>query len=249
MGWDGMGRVHLPSPPALRSGLITWQQFFPTLVQLGEPEGHNVALFGAQARCVSALWPDTSCLPEWDGIICWPKGFPSQEVSVPCPDYIYDFNHRGERWVMMLHQVGMYLGFLRLLLPSLRPLLSPGHAYRYCSASGTWAMALSINKTWANYTECALLFSSESRSHEKVTLLGKGVGMGAGEALGTARGNCWECGALSLCSQKAQGCRGVLSTALLFQEVFDRLHLMYTIGYSISLASLIVAVCILSYFK
>ncbi|KAM8989042.1 parathyroid hormone/parathyroid hormone-related peptide receptor-like [Ara ararauna] len=111
---------------------------------------------------------DTSCLPEWDGIICWPKGSPSQEVSVPCPDYIYDFNHQG-------------------------------HAYRYCSASGTWAMALSINKTWANYTECALLFSSESRSREK--------------------------------------------------EVFDRLHLMYTIGYSISLASLIVAVCILSYFK
>ncbi|XP_069733003.1 parathyroid hormone/parathyroid hormone-related peptide receptor-like isoform X2 [Phaenicophaeus curvirostris] len=111
---------------------------------------------------------DSSCLPEWDGIICWPKGSPSQEVSVPCPDYIYDFNHKG-------------------------------HAYRYCSAYGTWAMALSINKTWANYTECALLFSSESRSREK--------------------------------------------------EVFDRLHLMYTVGYSISLASLIVAVCILSYFK
>ncbi|NXD66069.1 PTH1R protein, partial [Eolophus roseicapillus] len=111
---------------------------------------------------------DTSCLPEWDGIICWPKGSPSQEVSVPCPNYIYDFNHQG-------------------------------HAYRYCSSSGTWAMALSTNKTWANYTECALLFSFESRSREK--------------------------------------------------EVFDRLHLMYTIGYSISLASLIVAVCILSYFK
>ncbi|NWH58416.1 PTH1R protein, partial [Geococcyx californianus] len=111
---------------------------------------------------------DTSCLPEWDGIICWPKGSPSQEVSVPCPDYIYDFNHKG-------------------------------HAYRYCSAYGTWAVALSINKTWANYTECALLFSSESRSREK--------------------------------------------------EVFDRLHLMYTVGYSVSLASLIVAVCILSYFK
>ncbi|NXE07692.1 PTH1R protein, partial [Lophotis ruficrista] len=111
---------------------------------------------------------DTSCPPEWDGIICWPKGSPSQEVSVPCPDYIYDFNHKG-------------------------------HAYRYCSAYGTWAMALSINKTWANYTECALLFSSESRSREK--------------------------------------------------EVFDRLHLMYTVGYSISLASLIIAVFILSYFK
>ncbi|NXT16177.1 PTH1R protein, partial [Prunella fulvescens] len=114
---------------------------------------------------------DPSCPPEWDGIICWPRGSPSQEVSVPCPDYIYDFNHKGKSC----------------------------HAYRYCSAYGTWAMALSINKTWANYTECALLFSSESRSHQK--------------------------------------------------EVFDRLHLMYTVGYSISLASLIVAVCILSYFK
>ncbi|NWT56982.1 PTH1R protein, partial [Erythrocercus mccallii] len=112
-----------------------------------------------------------SCPPEWDGIICWPRGSPSQEVSVPCPDYIYDFNHKGKSC----------------------------HAYRYCSAYGTWAMALSINKTWANYTECALLFSSESRRHQK--------------------------------------------------EVFDRLHLMYTVGYSISLASLIVAVCILSYFK
>ncbi|KFV20006.1 Parathyroid hormone/parathyroid hormone-related peptide receptor, partial [Tauraco erythrolophus] len=120
------------------------------------------------ARRVSARWPDTSCLPEWDGIICWPKGSPGQEVPVPCPDYIYDFNHKG-------------------------------HAYRYCSADGTWAVAFSMNKTWANYTECALLFSSESRSQEK--------------------------------------------------EVFDRLHLMYTVGYSISLASLVVAVCILSYFK
>ncbi|NWW78332.1 PTH1R protein, partial [Climacteris rufus] len=114
---------------------------------------------------------DPSCPPEWDGIICWPRGSPSQEVSVPCPDYIYDFNHKGKSC----------------------------HAYRYCSAYGTWAMALSINKTWANYTECALLFSSESRSREK--------------------------------------------------EVFDRLHLMYTVGYSISLASLIVAICIQSYFK
>ncbi|XP_054032908.1 parathyroid hormone/parathyroid hormone-related peptide receptor [Dryobates pubescens] len=111
---------------------------------------------------------DTSCPPEWDGIICWPKGSPSQEVSVPCPDYIYDFNHKG-------------------------------HAYRYCSAYGTWAVALSTNKTWANYSECAPLFSPEGRSRQK--------------------------------------------------EVFDRLHLMYTVGYSLSLASLIVAVCILSYFK
>uniref|UniRef100_A0A8C3MUC3 Uncharacterized protein n=1 Tax=Geospiza parvula TaxID=87175 RepID=A0A8C3MUC3_GEOPR len=142
------------------------EKVFLPLVQHtpGEARGYAEALTG-DVRCVFALWPDPSCPPEWDGIICWPRGSPSQEVSVPCPDYIYDFNHKG-------------------------------HAYRYCSAYGTWAMALSINKTWANYTECAL----------------------------------W-------------------NSVLLFQEVFDRLHLMYTVGYSISLASLIVAVCILSYFK
>lgn len=53
-------------------------------------------------------------------------------------------------------------------------------------------------------------------------------------------------------SPEAEGLQavgGLEQRALLFQEVFDRLHLMYTIGYSISLASLIVAVCILSYFK
>lgn len=49
--------------------------------------------------------------------------------------------------------------------------------------------------------------------------------------------------------QKGHRLWEVWSRALLFQEVFDRLHLMYTTGYSISLASLIVAVCILSYFK
>lgn len=36
---------------------------------------------------------------------------------------------------------------------------------------------------------------------------------------------------------------------LLLQKVFERLHLMYTVGYSISLASLLVAVSILCYFK
>ncbi|XP_030112358.4 parathyroid hormone/parathyroid hormone-related peptide receptor-like [Taeniopygia guttata] len=150
---------------------------------------------------------DPGCPPEWDGIICWPRGSPSQEVSVPCPDYIYDFNHKGKpcTWaesdltLVTIHGAGTSLGFPRVLLLPQCSLLFPGHAYRYCSAYGTWAMALSINKTWANYTECAPLFSSESRSHQK--------------------------------------------------EVFDRLHLMYTVGYSISLASLIVAVCILSYFK
>lgn len=90
------------APPQLllccRPGVITWQHVFLTLVQhtLGEAGGYDVALFGAKVRCVFACWPDTSCLPEWDGIICWPKGSPSQEVSVPCPGYIYDFNHKGK---------------------------------------------------------------------------------------------------------------------------------------------------------
>uniref|UniRef100_A0A7M4EN87 Parathyroid hormone/parathyroid hormone-related peptide receptor n=1 Tax=Crocodylus porosus TaxID=8502 RepID=A0A7M4EN87_CROPO len=74
-----------------------------------------------------------------------------------------------------------------------------GHAYRQCDAYGSWELALSINKTWANYTECTKFFTPEHRSREK--------------------------------------------------EVFDRLHMMYTIGYSISLASLLVAVSILCYFK
>lgn len=36
-----------------------------------------------------------NCLPEWDGIICWPESFPNELVAVPCPDYVYDFNHDG----------------------------------------------------------------------------------------------------------------------------------------------------------
>ncbi|XP_006125851.2 parathyroid hormone/parathyroid hormone-related peptide receptor-like [Pelodiscus sinensis] len=111
---------------------------------------------------------DASCLPEWDGIICWPEGSPSQRVSAPCPKYIHDFNHKGR-------------------------------AYRHCDAHGNWELALNLNKTWANYTECTAFLAPARRRREK--------------------------------------------------EVFDRLHTMYTIGYSISLASLLVAVCILCYFK
>lgn len=40
--------------------------------------------------------PDGFCSPEWDGIVCWPKGPPGKLVSTPCPDYIYDFNHKGK---------------------------------------------------------------------------------------------------------------------------------------------------------
>uniref|UniRef100_A0A8C8VH37 Parathyroid hormone/parathyroid hormone-related peptide receptor n=1 Tax=Pelusios castaneus TaxID=367368 RepID=A0A8C8VH37_9SAUR len=122
-------------------------------------------LVEAKEKCQTNI--NAHCLPDWDGIICWPEGSPSQQVSVPCPEYIYDFNHKG-------------------------------HAYRRCDAYGNWELALSINKTWANYTECTEFLTPERRIREKV---------------------------------------------------FDRLHMMYTVGYSISLASLLVAVCILCCFK
>uniref|UniRef100_A0A8C6NT59 Parathyroid hormone/parathyroid hormone-related peptide receptor n=1 Tax=Nothobranchius furzeri TaxID=105023 RepID=A0A8C6NT59_NOTFU len=107
------------------------------------------------------------CPPEWDGIVCWPEGAPGKRVSTSCPEYIYDFNHKGL-------------------------------AYRRCDNNGTWELA-SINKTWANYNECTKFLYHYNYSHEK--------------------------------------------------EVFHRLYLIYTVGYSISLGSLMVAVVILGYFR
>ncbi|XP_069547722.1 parathyroid hormone 3 receptor isoform X2 [Brachyistius frenatus] len=130
-------------------------------------------LIGAHARCERniqaqmTLVKEGECIPEWDGIICWPRSGAGQLVSELCPEYIYDFNHRGR-------------------------------AYRQCDVSGNWELVPSINRTWANYTECTRYLTSSHRSHE---------------------------------------------------EVFERLHLMYTVGYSISLVSLLVAVSILCYFK
>ncbi|XP_073684837.1 parathyroid hormone 3 receptor [Garra rufa] len=130
-------------------------------------------LIGARARCERTIRAqldvvrEDHCVPEWDGIICWPSGKPSQMVAVLCPEYIYDFNHRG-------------------------------HAYRYCDASGNWEQVSTLNRTWANYTECTTYLHSNHSNQE---------------------------------------------------EVFERLYLMYTIGYSISLAALLVAVFILCYFK
>ncbi|XP_072523490.1 parathyroid hormone 3 receptor [Salminus brasiliensis] len=131
-------------------------------------------LIGARAKCERSirsqqgLVQENDCVPEWDGIICWPRGKPGQLVAVLCPDYIYDFNHRG-------------------------------YAYRNCDVSGNWEQVPIINRTWANYTECTTYLHSNHGSQE--------------------------------------------------EEVFKRLHMMYTTGYSISLASLLVAVFILCYFK
>ena len=45
---------------------------------------------------VFSLGTGRPCLPEWDNIVCWPLGAPGEVVAVPCPDYIYDLNHKGE---------------------------------------------------------------------------------------------------------------------------------------------------------
>uniref|UniRef100_A0A8C3WU10 Parathyroid hormone 2 receptor n=1 Tax=Catagonus wagneri TaxID=51154 RepID=A0A8C3WU10_9CETA len=109
-----------------------------------------------------------NCFPEWDGLICWPRGTVGKMSAVPCPSYIYDFNHKGV-------------------------------AFRHCNPNGTWDFMHGINKTWANYSDC-LRFLQPDIS------IGK-------------------------------------------QEFFERLYIMYTIGYSISFGSLAVAILIIGYFR
>ncbi|XP_067834936.1 parathyroid hormone/parathyroid hormone-related peptide receptor-like [Heptranchias perlo] len=111
---------------------------------------------------------DGFCIPQWDGILCWPEGPPGKLVPTQCPDYIYDFNHQG-------------------------------HAYRQCNANGSWELVPGNNRTWANYTECARYLAHMNQGTEK--------------------------------------------------DIFDRLYIIYTVGYSISLGSLTVAVIILGYFR
>ncbi|XP_057359609.1 parathyroid hormone 2 receptor [Manis pentadactyla] len=109
-----------------------------------------------------------NCLPEWDGLICWPRGRAGKTLAVPCPPYIYDFNHKGV-------------------------------AFRHCNHNGTWDFMYSSNKTWVNYSDCLRFLQPD------------------------------------------------LSTGK--QEFFERLYVMYTIGYSISFCSLAVAVLIIGYFR
>ncbi|XP_030053056.1 parathyroid hormone/parathyroid hormone-related peptide receptor [Microcaecilia unicolor] len=135
-------------------------------------EEQIVILFHARSMCerrLKSVVPgahDGLCLPEWDGVVCWPEGKPGKVVSVPCPEYIQDFHHKG-------------------------------YAHRRCDMNGSWELVPVNNRTWANYSECTRFLSNETRE----------------------------------------------------QEVFDRLYWIYTIGYSISLGSLTVAVLILGYFR
>ncbi|XP_028837092.1 parathyroid hormone 2 receptor [Denticeps clupeoides] len=111
---------------------------------------------------------DGLCPPGWDGLICWPQGSPGADTKVPCPSYIYDFNHMG-------------------------------HAYRKCDNNGSWLSVENLNRTWSNYSECLRFLQP---GHE----LGK-------------------------------------------RDFFDRLYVMYTIGYAVSFSSLLVAIFIIGYFR
>ncbi|XP_032891069.1 parathyroid hormone/parathyroid hormone-related peptide receptor-like isoform X1 [Amblyraja radiata] len=130
-------------------------------------------LFEAKEECEKNLRTKpaqkagAACQAEWDGVVCWPPAQANHSIAISCPQYIHDFNHKGQ-------------------------------AYRRCSVHGDWELVSNRNRTWANYTECTQ-FKWAEVWHRKV--------------------------------------------------VFDRLYLMYTVGYSISLASLLGAVAILSYFR
>lgn len=65
------------------SGTITWQQ---------------LSCSSSSSTSSLLVCPDELCPPGWDGLICWPQGSPGAVTQVPCPKYVYDFNHKG-----MLH--------------------------------------------------------------------------------------------------------------------------------------------------
>ncbi|XP_063068702.1 parathyroid hormone 2 receptor [Engraulis encrasicolus] len=111
---------------------------------------------------------DDVCPPGWDGLICWPQGYPGQLTKVPCPSYVYDFNHNG-------------------------------FAYRKCDTNGSWLFMEVLNRTWTNYSDCLRFMQP---GHER----GK-------------------------------------------RDFFDRLYVMYTVGYAVSFASLLIAIFIIAYFR
>ncbi|XP_053119447.1 parathyroid hormone/parathyroid hormone-related peptide receptor isoform X2 [Hemicordylus capensis] len=159
-------------------GLILGCSVFSSVYALVDPddvltkEEQIFLLLKAKAKCewhMKAKWSkvhDGFCAPEWDNLICWPEGAPGTVVAMPCPDYIYDFNHKG-------------------------------HAYRQCDMNGSWVLVSSHNRTWANYSECTKFLPNDTKEG----------------------------------------------------EIFYRLYVIYTIGYSISLGSLTIAILILGYFR
>ena len=100
---------------------------------------------------------------EWGVIGWWRTGQRSQLVSVSCPQYIYALSHRGESQ-NVFHR---YKAVCVCVLDS-GCVCSPGQAYRQCAVSGDWEQVPSINRTWANYTECTAYLASNHRSQEEV---------------------------------------------------------------------------------
>uniref|UniRef100_A0A674NSA3 Parathyroid hormone 2 receptor a n=1 Tax=Takifugu rubripes TaxID=31033 RepID=A0A674NSA3_TAKRU len=137
------------------------------------PQGKGFSFCEVDELCLGdCVFPfptaDEPCPPEWDGLICWPRGSPGLVTRVPCPSYIYDFNHRG-------------------------------HAYRTCDINGSWAVLEDWNKTWTNYSEC-WHFLHHNYEEER-------------------------------------------------QHFFDRLYVIYTVGYAVSFSSLMVAILIMGFFR
>lgn len=63
-----------------------------------DPKEQQQQRYAALFLKVSAAFSPTDgyCSPEWDGIVCWPEGSSGKLVSTACPEYIYDFNHKGK---------------------------------------------------------------------------------------------------------------------------------------------------------
>ncbi|XP_074163798.1 parathyroid hormone 2 receptor [Sminthopsis crassicaudata] len=159
-GWMALSSCLLTKAQIDSDGMITMEE-------------QIVLLLKAKVQCELNITAqqqegEGNCFPEWDGLICWPRGTVGKMLAVPCPPYIYDFNHKGV-------------------------------AFRYCNPNGTWDFMHSLNKTWVNYSECLSYFQPESNTRK--------------------------------------------------QEFFERLYIMYTIGYSISFSSLAVAIFIIGYFR
>lgn len=115
-----------------------------------------------------------SCFPEWDGIICWPRGSVGKTLAVPCPPYIYDFNHKGEDdcavlMAFILHKSKVEENYITTTEACLSVFLS-GMAFRHCNSNGTWSFVQSLNRTWSNYSECLRFLQVES-SPRKVFFL------------------------------------------------------------------------------
>uniref|UniRef100_A0A7N6ATL9 Parathyroid hormone/parathyroid hormone-related peptide receptor n=1 Tax=Anabas testudineus TaxID=64144 RepID=A0A7N6ATL9_ANATE len=141
-------------------------------------------------------------------------------------------------------------------------------SYRQCDASGKWEQVPAINRTWANYTECTTYLTSNQRSQEvcicvyvdrlctilKLSQVEDGRLYGRFTHIKHFQLHTAVCfTVLTWCFVAVVItyiiCVYTHSHYAFFQKVFERLHLMYTVGYSISLASLLVAVSILCYFK